>query len=112
MLFKYPLLIVLLFTTFSSFGVTLGNLEYRDGVYCVSNRNHPYTGKVEGKHQGLLINGIREGPWISQWSNGVVSSQGSYQYGKKDGSWIGYTKEGAVDSRLTGTYKNGVRISE
>ena len=37
----------------------MGNLECRDGVYCVSNRNHLYTSQVEGKHQGLSINGFR-----------------------------------------------------
>ena len=112
MRFRFPLLIVFLSLTFSSYGATLGSLEYLDGVYCAGDHDNPYTGIVEGKHHGLLINGIREGSWISKWSNGAISSQGSYQHGKKDGLWIGYTKEGAVDPRLTGTYKNGVRISE
>jgi|TARA_B110000305_G_scaffold190126_1_gene212373 hypothetical protein len=110
MRFNFWLLLVLLALSLPSFGETLDELEYRKGMYYRINSGTPYTGQVDGKHQGLLINGIREGAWISHWRNGEVSSQGSYQNGKKDGFWNGYTKDGAVDVRLTGTYKNGVKI--
>ena len=86
MRFRFPLLIALLSLTFSSFGVYLGNLEYRDDVYCVSNYDHPYTGYLEGKHQGLSINGFREGLWISQWSSQFARLLSER---KNDGLWIG-----------------------
>ena len=109
--FNFPLLLILLSLSASSFGETIDDLEYREGIYYRINSDSPYTGQLGGKHQGLLVNGIREGAWISHWRNGEVSSQGLYQNGKKDGWWRGYTKDGSVDNRLTGTYKNGLKIS-
>lgn len=112
MRFSFFLLLVLLSLSAPTFGVTLDDLEYRKGVYYQNNSDAPYTGPVSGRHQGSFVDGIREGSWISKWRSGEVSSQGLYKNGKKDGVWKGYTKNGDVDTRLTGTYDIGMRISE
>ena len=102
----------------------------RDGSWIRYHEN----GKMNSK--GNFKNGKRDGSWISYYANGVLGFEGKYKNGKYEGFWIrhynngrlseksnwkngkveGYTEhynvDGTVNYILTGTYKNGVKVSD
>ena len=43
---------------------------------------------------------------------GRAAEQGELKDGREEGPWVGYKKDGTVWELMTGTYKNGVRISD
>ena len=45
----------------------------------------------------------------SEWS---VMGKGNYKNGKKEGAWVSYNEDGTINKKYTGTYKNGVKISD
>lgn len=53
-----------------------------------------------------------DGPRVSYHENGQLFFKETCKDGKKDGPWEGYHKDGTVDEKLTGTFKNGVKISD
>mgnify|MGYP006096171695 FL=1 len=112
------------------------DLVERDGLYFKKFTDIRFTGKVSGKKQGKMKdgilegewvnyfengqfrykgsykNGLREGEWIFYHDNGQLYGKGSYKSGKKEGEWVDYRKDGTVDSERSGTFKNGERVSE
>ena len=88
------------------------------------------------KEKGIYRNGKEEGPWVRYHKNGQLSDKGTYKYGEKDGPWVryydngqlhfkgtwkdrnpdgpwvSYNKDGTVNEKWTGTFKNGVKISD
>ena len=114
----------------------MDDLVKREGTYYKKFSEVPFTGQVEGLHQGSLRNGLREGPWVAYWRNGQLRfkgdykngkpegswvyyhdsgqlwSKGDYKNGKKEGSWVRYNEDGSVWSLDTGTFKDGVKISD
>ena len=88
------------------------------------------------KEKGTYRNGKEEGPWVRYHKNGQLSDKGTYKYGEKDGPWVryydngqlhfkgtwkdrnpdgpwvSYNKDGTVNEKWTGTFKNGVKISD
>ena len=90
----------------------MDDLVEREGTYYKKFSDVPFTGKTEGKEQGSFKNGLREGPWEIYHENVRLNSKGDYKNGKKEGSWVGYLKDGSVRSLDTGTYKDGVKISD
>ena len=62
--------------------------------------------------KGNYKNGKREGAWIGYHNNGQLNYKGNYKNGKKGGAWVGYNENGTVDKSLTGTFKNGKKISD
>ena len=98
--------------------VTLGetinadNLVYREGIYYKEFSETPFTGTVEGRMQGALSNGKREGIWLTFWNNGQVQSEGEYINGKAEGSWLVFNRDGSRDNEQSGNYLNDEKISE
>ena len=112
------------------------DLVLRDGDYYKKFSNEPFTGKVNGEEQGSLKNGNREGSWVRYFDDGQLESKGNYKNGKKEGSWVWYfengqlfykgdykngsregswvyyKKDGTITEELSGTYKDGKKISK
>ena len=87
-------------------------------------------------HEGNYKNGKKVGDWVSYHENGQLSHEGNYKNGKKVGDWVGYFKGGGISYKgnfkngkregvwihymvaefvfeeLTGTFKDGVKISD
>ena len=83
--------------------------DYKNGEAEGSHERYYDNGQVKAK--GDYKNGKEEGPLVSYWDNGQLRSKGDYKDGKQEGYWVGYTKEGSV-IKGTGTYKDGVKISD
>ena len=66
----------------------MDDLVEREGLYYKQFTDVPFTGEVTGDKQGSLKNGKKEGAWVRNHSDGTLSKT------------------------LTGTYKNGKRISD
>ena len=114
----------------------MDDLVEREGTYYKKFTDVPFTGQVEGKRQGSFKNGKhegswvgyhdngqllekgdykngrQEGSWVSYYENGQLMYKGDYKNGRHDGSWMGYFDDGSVITPLTGTYKDGVKISD
>ena len=127
-----------LFCMISSVGWSLEykDLVKRDGVYYKKFSDVPFTGKVTGQEQGSIKNGKKDGSWIEYWDNGQLKlkgnwkngmsegswvyyydngkldSKGDFKNGHLEGSWVSYKRNGTVSKELTGTYKNGKKISD
>ena len=68
----------------------------------------PFTGKVTGREQGAMKNGIREGNWLFYYDSGQLLLKGYYINGKKNGEEITYYENGAILSK--GEYKDDKRV--
>jgi hypothetical protein len=119
-----------------SWSVTIDDLVKREGLYYKQFTDVPFTGKITGGQQVSFKNGLADGAWVTYYENGQLFFKGSYKNGKKEGAWVRYydngqlfykgnfkngKKEGAwvrnhsdgtLSKTLTGTYKNGKRISD
>ena len=103
-LFLLPILFLSLLST-SCWGVDWDDLVERDYIYYKKFTETPFTGKVSGKKQGEMKNGIKEGEWVNYHKNGKLRSKGSYKNGKKEGGWVSYHENGQLWNK--GSYKNG-----
>lgn len=133
----FRILFLLLVISTPCWGETIDDLVYRNGLYYQKFTDVPFTGEIdEGEFRGSLKNGKREGFWLGYWDNGQLLSKGSFKNdkeegsweyywkngqllskgdfrnGKEEGSWMGFSKNGTVDTEYTGTYKNGVKVSD
>ena len=104
-LFIIPLVLMSL-VSFPSWGETIDDLVERDGLYYKKFTDTSFTGTVEGKKQGLVKNGVKQGQWMGFWENGQLNFKGSYKNGEMEGLWIRYWEEG--DLMAKGSYKNGL----
>ena len=119
-----------------SWSVTLGDLVEREGLYYKQFTDIPFTGKVDGDKQGSFKNGQQEGAWvgyfengqlrfkenykngkeegeyISYWGDGRLLTKGNFKNGKATVAWVVYLKDGTVLKEWTGTFKDGVKISD
>ena len=119
-----------------SWSATIDDLVQREGIYYQKFTNVPFSGKITGRQQGSFKNGVKDGTWVWYYENGQVFFKGSYKNGKKEGAWVRYydngqlfykgnfkngKKEGAwvrnhsdgtLSKTLTGTFKDGVKISD
>ena len=68
--------------------LTRDDLVKKDDLYFKKFTNVPFTGNVEGEWQGTFNDGIPEGPWK------------------------GFLKDGTIWEEFTGTFKNGVKVSD
>ena len=87
-LFIIPLLLMSLVLSLS-WGTTMDDLVEREGVYYKKFTDVPFTGEVA---EGLI--------------------KGLFKNGKKEGFWEWYTVHGDINRFLTGTFKNGVKVSD
>lgn len=51
--------------------------------------------------QGEIVEGKKEGRWVSYFANGNVQREGEYRNGKKEGLWILYWPGGNKQSEAT-----------
>jgi hypothetical protein len=100
------------FISSPSWSETINDLVQREGTYYKKFTDVPFTGQVGGKNQGSIKNGKKEGYWVSYWPNGQLQYKGDYKNGKAEGYWVGYFEDGSVITSITGTFKDGVKISD
>jgi len=136
MRFNFPLLFILLSLSIPSLGETMDDLVTRESLYYKKFTDVPFTGEVEGKEQGSFKDGKRdgrwrwyhdngqlkdkleykegkqEGRWVGYHKNGQLEFEGEYKDGKPEGPWVGYHEDGSINEDITGTYKNGEKISD
>jgi len=97
-------------------------VSYRDNGQ-LKNKGNYKNGKEEGawvwyydngqvNDKRSYKNGKKEGAWVGYYENGQLRFEGHYKNGKKEGDWDGYNKDGTVDKERTGTFKDGVKISD
>ena len=87
---------------------TKGNYKngYREGLWV----EYSHKGKLTSK--GNYMDTMRVGFWEIYWENGQLMEKGDRQNGKKEGSWISYNMDGTIVEGWTGTFKNGIKISD
>ena len=119
-----------------SWSVSYDDLVVRDGLYYKKFSEVPFSGKVTGLRNGSIKNGKAEGEWthyyengqlfvkgnwkngktegvfVTYWENGQLMTKGNYKNGKKDGLWVYYFEAGGFNASWSGTFKNGVKISD
>jgi antitoxin component YwqK of YwqJK toxin-antitoxin module len=91
-------------------GQLLNKGSFKNGL-----REGPWVGYWENgqlSSKGDYKNGKEEGSWVSYWNNGQLQYKGAYKNGLKEGSWVSYLDGGSVFIYLTGTFKDGVKISD
>ena len=64
------------------------------------------------RYKGNLKNGKRVGNWVSYWDDGKLRYKGDYKKSKQEGSWIHFKKDGTLLKKLSGTFKDGKKISD
>jgi len=62
--------------------------------------------------KGNYKNGKEEGAWVGYHKNGRLEYKGIYKNGSIEGPWVWYESDGSVFKFLTGTFKDGVKISD
>jgi antitoxin component YwqK of YwqJK toxin-antitoxin module len=130
-------LLALSLTASGAFATSWDDLVLVDGLYHKKLTDVPFTGKLdEGLERGAYKNGLSEGPWVGYRNNGQLSWKGAFKSGKaegpwvsyydngriwykgvykngnREGPWVGYFENGTKDDRLTGTFRNDVKISD
>ena len=50
---------------------------------------------------GEIVNGKKEGRWVTHYANGNQRSEGEYRSGKKHGRWVLSHKNGTIQSEAT-----------
>ena len=88
------------------------DLVEREGLYYKKFTDVPFTGKVEGKEQGSFKDGEKDGSWITYHDNAQLCNKGGFWLGKKEGTWVWYSKDGTITEKLSGNYKNDIKISD
>ena len=99
-------LVVLLFPSLAS-GETVkwDDLIYREDLFYKKFTDVPFSGKVTGRFQGKIKDGVREGPWVRYHKNGQSLSKGTLKNEEKEGPWVYYYENGQL--WFKGDYKNG-----
>ena len=110
-LFIIPLVLMSL-VSFPSWGETVDDLVERGGIFYKKFSDVPFTGKVEGISKGRYKKGKKEGYWVHYHHNGQLSAKGEMKNGKFEGYWEFYNSSGEIVKLHTGTYKNGVKVSD
>ena len=90
----------------------MDDLVERKGLYYKQFTDVPFTGEVTGDKQGSFKNGKKEGTWVRYWNNGQLMYKGNFKNGQFEGYWSDYNYDGTVYKEWTGTYKDGVKISD
>mgnify|MGYP000140568776 CR=1 FL=1 len=131
-------LLALSLTAAGAFATSLyADLAETDGLWHKRVSNVPFTGEVdEGIAQGAFKNGKREGPfvwyhvngqlgqkgeykngereglWVEYYDYGWLWYKGEYKNGKREGPWLWHDEDGNKVQPLSGTYRNGEKISD
>ena len=86
------------------------NVNYKNGMK--EGTLVSYHGNGQLRLKGNYKNDEREGAWVGYHDNGWGMFKGNYISGNQEGDWVGYNKDGTVNKELTGTFKNGKKISD
>ena len=62
--------------------------------------------------KGNFKDNNEDGDWVSYHEYGGLRSKGNWKNNKKEGDWVGYIRNGTVYKPETGTFKDGVKISD
>ncbi len=90
----------------------MDDLVNRNRLFYLKFTDVPFTGQLTGKFQGLIKNGVADGAWFTYYENGQLFFNASYKNGKKEGAWVRNHSDGTLSKTLTGTFKDGVKISD
>ena len=63
-------------------------------------------------HKQNYKNGKREGAWVAYVSDGQIWSKGNFKNGKRKSTWVVHRVDRTLYKLLTGTFKDGVKISD
>ncbi|MDC6458143.1 toxin-antitoxin system YwqK family antitoxin [Alphaproteobacteria bacterium] len=85
-------------------------VNFKDGNLHGSYVSYHDNGQLFLK--GNYENGKQEGYWERYYPNGQSSDKGVFKNSKKEGYWEGFLKDGTVWRDDTGTFKNGVKVSD
>lgn len=102
-----PFTAVFLLFSFQCWGESIDELVQRDGVYYEKFKDEPFNGKVKGKANGNIINGKKDGLWLSYHDNGQLDSKGEYKNGEMNGAWVYYHNNGILIGK--GNWHKGKR---
>jgi hypothetical protein len=92
---------------------SIDDLVKRGGLYYEKSTDEPFTGRVdEGLARGAIKNGKQEVPWVQYHDDGQIYWKGAYKNGKREGPWVHYDVHGTKVRDRTGTYRNGVKVSD
>ena len=109
----YKLIFLIFFTTFSITGmsekVKMNDLTERGGLYFKKSSEIPFTGELEGRYQGKMVNGKREGLWLTYSPDGNLWFKKTYVNGIIDGISCMYHKNGQLRSKSL--YDMGVELT-
>ena len=96
--------------TYYNNGILQEKSTYQDGKIEGFYKRYYDNGKLT--YKGFYKNDKRVGFWWSHWDNGVDWFIGIYKNGKREGKWVQYDTIGSLDKEETGTYKDGIKISD
>ena len=109
----YKLIYIIFFSTFSIIGmgekVKMNDLTERGGLYFKKSSEVPFTGEVEGRYQGKIIEGKKDGLWLTHSPEGNLWFKNNYINGIIDGVNFMYHMNGQLRSKSR--YDMGVEIS-
>jgi len=99
----------------SSERVNFSQLQDRNGVLYLINKDKPFSGDVASynngrvEFEGLVEKGLREGTWIYYYATGQKKMEGNFKEGVKDGNWTYWKDNGQQEA--TEMYKFGKLLS-
>ena len=106
-------LLALSLTASGAFATSMRELVYVDGLHYKKFTDVPFTGKVdEGARRGAIKDGKEEGPWVTYYDDGQLATKGEYKNGLREGPWVDYKEYGIKWERMSGTYRNDVKVSD
>ena len=94
--------------SFPSWGLTMGDLVEREGVYYKKFTDVPFTGEVVGKEQGQFKDGKKHGKWMKYYDSGQLWKKSFHIDGKLNGVRLIYCENGSLSNR--GAFNNGKGI--
>ena len=65
-----------------------------------------------GSERSQIENGKPGGPWVSYYQNGQLFWEGGFKDGKEEGPCVWYTEDGTKNNEGSGTYRDGVKVSD
>ena len=91
----------------------MDDLVRRGGLYYEKFTATPFAGVLDkGLYRGSIKEGQMGGDWEGYWDNGQLWYKGKFKNYKREGYREYYSYNGSVDKAFTGTYKNGVKVSD
>ena len=109
----YKLIFFIFFITFSIIGncekVKMNDLTEKGGLYFKKSSEIPFTGELEGRYQGKMLDGKRVGLWLTYSPEGNLWFKKTYVDGIIDGMSFMYHMNGQLRSKSH--YDMGVELS-